>query len=187
MKEEYNQLTGAWLDAFGTIISAYGETRTLVGLNDINNQLLMIGDGLQAFGSGLEGTIAKDSSLDFAGNWIDGAGAATSSFTAYLEDRVETERDELIQLGLLGSSFQSMGASMSALSDYLQEEYKYFVGNALQGLGAGLEAIGSLYVLNEKEMQGQYLKVLGATFQAIGSNLVVIYLTKDLLKSSERL
>lgn len=48
LPEEYIQVTGAWVDAIGTIVSAYAEMRALAGLDDMNNELSTIGEGLQA-------------------------------------------------------------------------------------------------------------------------------------------
>ncbi len=79
MDDEYKIVAGNWLDAIGNIISAIAEIRTLAGINDINNQLVEIGEGLQAVGNSLIGTVETDDYLDFSGNWIEGAGAVASS------------------------------------------------------------------------------------------------------------
>ncbi|WP_416151773.1 DUF6944 family repetitive protein [Salipaludibacillus sp. HK11] len=176
---EYNQVSGAWIVAIGTLISAFGATRELVGLNDINNRIATIGEGMQAVGAMLIGTVATESSLEFAGNWIDGIGAGTSSFATYLQDTSEETGEGGIRLEVLGNLFQSMGASLSALSNYNEGEPIYFKANVLQALGAGLEAIGALYELNEKAVQGQPITAIGAILQASGANLNVVYITKE--------
>lgn len=185
MPEEYIQVTGEWFDAIGTIISAYAEMRALAGLDDMNNELATIGEGLQAVGSLIVGTVESESALDFAGNWIDGVGAATSSLGAYLKTSGEENNEIGTFLETFGNTFQSMGSSMSALSDYLEDEPVYFKGNVLQGLGAGLEAIGGVYDLNGKDVQGQPLKTVGAILQAIGANLNAIYSSQDLIRKQE--
>lgn len=84
MLDDDKLVTGAWLDAIGTIMSAVAEVRTLAGLNDINKKLVAIGEGLQAVAAIFIGTVTEEDPLNFLGNWIDGAGAAASSLGAYL-------------------------------------------------------------------------------------------------------
>lgn len=122
MTDEEMILIGVWIAAIGTNISAIGEIRELAGLNDMNKKLETIGEGLQAVGAFLEGTVTTDDPLNFTGNWIDGVGAATSSLAAYLQVIDEGNERENIRLGILGVSFQSMGAGISALADHLAGE-----------------------------------------------------------------
>ncbi|MBM4763462.1 hypothetical protein [Bacillus sp. B15-48] len=182
--DEYKVLTGAWIDALGTIISAIAEIRALAGIDEINNKLVAIGEGLQAVGSLVVGTAFEEYPFGFAGNWIDGAGAATSSLAAYLQD-VEGENPDNIRLEILGDSFQSVGASIAAAGDYIIGEHLFAIGNSIQALGAGLEAIGGMYELNDKEAKAQILSTIGAILQAIGSNFVAILLTDELMASEQ--
>lgn len=182
MEDQERLLIGGWLDAVGTIISAIAEVRTLVGLNDVNNRLVAIGEGLQAVGTLLVGTVTEEDPLNFAGNWIDGAGAATSSIGAYMQDfNQENEKDGLL-IETLGDALQSMGASLSAVADHLAGEEQYALGNAIQALGAGLEAIGGAIALNNKEEEARPIITIGAIIQAIGSNLNAIFYTKEVLQ-----
>ncbi|WP_062047264.1 hypothetical protein [Bacillus sp. JCM 19034] len=178
MTDEEKLLTGSWLDAIGTLISAAAEIRALAGLNDINNKLVAIGEGLQATGTFLIGTVTTDDPLNFAGNWIDGAGAATSALAAYLQDIDEENEEDSNRLGILGDTFQAMGASISALADHIAGEEEYAIGNALQGLGAGLEAIGGVYDLRGRK-EGQLITTIGAILQALGSNYGAALLTRE--------
>ncbi|MCE7793897.1 hypothetical protein K8O68_16000 [Salipaludibacillus sp. CUR1] len=178
--EQLKLFTGAWLDATGSTLSASAAAGNLAGLNEINNKLTAVGEGLQAAGALIIGTVSADDPLDFAGNWIDGAGAATSSLAAYLQYIDEENGADNIRLDILGDSLQSMGASISALSDYSTGETGIAAGNALQGLGAGLEAIGGTYELREKE-EAQLLNTVGAALQAIGATLNAILVTRDIL------
>ena len=181
--DEYNILTGAWIDALGTIISAIAEIRSLAGMNEINNKLVAIGEGLQAVGSFVIAIAPEENSYAFSGNLIDGAGASTSSLAAYLQD-VEGENSDNLRLEILGDSFQSIGASIAATGDYIIGEQLFAVGNSIQALGAGLEAIGGVYELKNKEEGAQILSTLGAISQAIGSNFVALLLTDEFIASN---
>ena len=182
MVDEYKIVAGNWLDAIGNIISAFAEIRTLAGINDINNQLVAVGEGLQAVGNALIGTVETGDLLDFAGNWIEGAGAAASSIGAQLQYIDPENGEDNIRLGILGDAFQSIGSAFGTLAEYKAEDAKkaFVIGNALQSLGAGLEAIGGVYELNEKEEQGQPITTIGAILQAAGANLNAITATKAL-------
>ncbi|MCT8140024.1 hypothetical protein H1D32_21445 [Anaerobacillus sp. CMMVII] len=182
MDDQQKQVIGAWIDAIGTIISAVGELRELAGLNDINKKLVAIGDALQAVGPMIIGTAQIDDPLNFAGNWIDGAGAAAASLGAYREYIGVGDEEGNLRIEFLGYIFQSMGASLSALADYLAGEDELAVGNALQGLGAGLEAIGAIYLLSDRKQEGQPITALGAILQAIGSNYNAVVVTRDFLR-----
>ncbi|SES16251.1 hypothetical protein SAMN05518684_109134 [Salipaludibacillus aurantiacus] len=184
--EQLKLFTGAWLDAIGSILSASATAGNFGGLNEINNKLTAVGEGLQAAGTLINGTVSTDDPLDFAGNWIDGAGAATSSLAAYWQYIGDENGADNMRLDILGDSLQSMGASISALSDYSAGEAGMAAGNALQGLGAGLEAIGGTYELRKKE-EAQLLITVGAALQAIGASLIAILVTRSAIfcKSTE--
>ncbi|WP_078554480.1 DUF6944 family repetitive protein [Alkalihalobacterium alkalicellulosilyticum] len=176
--ESERLLVGAWLDAVGTSLSAIAETRELVGLNELNNRLVAIGEGLQAVGTLLIGTVTTDDALNFTGNWIDGAGAAASSLGSYLQDQDEENGERNIRLEMFGDFLQSMGASISAVADYQAGEIEYAKGNALQGVGAALEVIGTELDLKER-VEGQPLITIGAILQAIGSNTNALVATRE--------
>lgn len=180
MTDDEKLLIGAWLDAVGTIISAYGELRALAGFNNINSKLVAIGEGLQAIGTLLVGTVTTDDPLNFAGNWIDGVGAGVAGVGAYMQYLDPENGDDGVLLEVIGDVFQSMGAAISSYADRLAGEEGYAVGNAIQALGAGLEAVGGAYELNDREEEGQSITTIGAIIQAIGSNLNAILLTKEL-------
>ena len=182
VSDEYKIVAGSWLDAVGNIISAYAEIRALAGINEINNQLVAIGEGLQAVGNALIGTVETDDPLDFAGNWIEGAGAAISSLGAQLQYIDPENGDANIRLEILGDAFQSIGSAISTLAEYEAEDRDDHIvlGNGLQSLGAGLEAIGGVYELNEKEEQGQPITTIGAILQALGANIIAIVVTKSI-------
>ncbi|WNF37223.1 hypothetical protein RJD24_01825 [Bacillaceae bacterium IKA-2] len=174
-------VVGAWIDAIGTIISAIAEVRTLAGLDGSNNKLVAIGEGLQAFGTMLIGTVLEEDPLNFVGNWIDGAGAAASSLGAYFQYTDIDNGVDSIRLAVIGDLFQSLGAAISAKADYLSKDIDniFAIGNGLQSLGAGLEAIGGVYELKERADEGQPLTTIGAILQAAGSNLNALALTND--------
>lgn len=181
--EETKVVTGSWLDAIGTIISAIAEVRKLIGLNDVNNKLVVLGEAMQAIGALVIGTVSTEDPLNFTGNFIDGAGAATSSMAAYLQDQEQENGEDSIRLGIFGDSLQSLGALLSALSDHLSGQDAYALGNLLQGFGAALEAIGGVYQLNNRENEAQLITTIGAIILSIGSNFNAINATRDLIGS----
>ncbi|GAB3798350.1 DUF6944 family repetitive protein [Virgibacillus kimchii] len=181
MSDNGRELIGVWIDATGTIISLLGEVRKTAGFNEINHRIVMIGEGLQSIGTGIMATTTTDS-LAFFGDWVDSAGAGTSSLAAYLQDIDPENGDEALQLEILGDSMQSLGSSTSTVSSYLTGEEGMVLGNALQALGAGLESIGGLLSLKEQEQHGQILSLIGAALQALGSNYLAITLTREQLE-----
>ncbi|MGM0901097.1 MAG: DUF6944 family repetitive protein [Bacillota bacterium] len=117
--DDFKVLIGAWTDVVGKILSAYSEMRAFVGLDEYNNQLVAIGEGLQALGTMIVGTTTEETPIIFAGSWIDGTGAATSSYAAYLR-QVQGENDDNIRLEILGDSLQAMGAFFVSFGEYLR-------------------------------------------------------------------
>lgn len=185
MEDKYKQLIGSWADAIGTIISALAEVRESAGRNEINNRLIMVGEGLQAAGTAIIGTTPITDPLDFFGNWTNSAGAATSSTAAYLQGIDPENGDEGLRLEILGDSLQSLGASASAVASHMSGEERKAIGEGLQGLGTGLEAIGSALELRGEE-NTQILLVIGATLQAIGSNFNAIIITEEVFWGIEK-
>ncbi|ADU32337.1 DUF6944 family repetitive protein [Evansella cellulosilytica] len=175
-------VAGNWIDAVGTIISAIAEVRELANVNEMNDLLVTIGEGLQAIGGSIASlTATDDDELGFSGSWIDNAGAATSSIAAYLQHIDEENGDDNILLESLGDGLQSLGSFMSAISDYEAGEDTYALGNAIQGIGAGLESIAGIYELRELEVAGQPIGTIGAILQAIGQNLNAVTVTREVL------
>ncbi|MBM7542646.1 DUF6944 family repetitive protein [Amphibacillus cookii] len=163
---------GSLIVALGTNISVVAETREAMGIEAYNDLLATIGEGLQAIGAFLIGTIPDDDFLSFSGNWIDGVGAAMSSLGSYLAHTNTVDSDQSKRIIVVGDSFQSMGASISALADYEDGNINSARGNVTQALGAGLEAIGTLLIINESPESGQLIVVIGSTLQAIGGNYI---------------
>ncbi len=181
--DDYKALIGAWIDAIGTIITAYSEMRAYVGLDEYNNQLVAIGDGLQALGTMIVGTVTEEYPIIFTGSWTQGAGAATSSYAAYLR-QVEGEDDENVRLEIVGDSLQSLGASLVAFGEYSKGNNLYALTSSLQSLGAGLEAIAANYELASRP-EARLIAMLGASIQALGSNLFAIKVTKEFVEEEE--
>ncbi|WP_017473023.1 DUF6944 family repetitive protein [Amphibacillus jilinensis] len=163
---------GALIIALGTNISAVAESRQAMGIEAYGDLLATIGEGLQAVGAFVIGTVPDEGILSFSGNWIDGIGAATSSVGSYLALTNTVDRDQSERIIVIGDSFQSMGASMSALSDYEADNVNSARGNVTQALGAGLEAIGTLLIINDNPESGQLIVAIGSTLQAIGANYI---------------
>ncbi|SES64824.1 hypothetical protein SAMN05216389_101241 [Oceanobacillus limi] len=178
MTDEEKLVTGAWIDAAGTIIAAIASNRAFEESPSISNKLTAVGDGLQAVGTAFMASVTTDNHLSFTGNWIDTIGAAATSLAEYMQGLDETVDADFIRLEVLGESFQSIGASMSSFASYLLGEKELAIGNALQGLGAGLEAIGSVHELKGNQA-GQIIGAIGAILQAIGSNYYAVVVTKE--------
>lgn len=181
--DDFKVLIGAWTDAVGTILSAYSEMRAFVGLDEYNNQLVAVGEGLQALGTMIVGTTTEETPIIFAGSWIDGTGAATSSYAAYLR-QVQGENDDNIRLEILGDSLQAMGAFFVSFGEYLRGEDVYAVANSLQSLGAGIEAIAGNYELANRT-EARLLALIGSSIQALGSNFFAVTVTKELLQDEK--
>lgn len=174
-------LYGAWVDAIGTIVSAYAELREISGFNDENDKIVSIGEGLQAVGTAMMGIVTTEDLMNFAGTWVDAAGAATASLAAYRQSVEGGESDANLRLEVLGDTFQAMGSAMSALAEY--RAGVPYAGNVLQSLGATLEALGALFEQKSREEQGQMLATVGAIIQATGANLNAVLISFDHMNS----
>ncbi|SDB83928.1 DUF6944 family repetitive protein [Shouchella lonarensis] len=178
MTENGVLMTGAWIVAIGTIVSAGADIRELESSSPINARKMAVGEALQAFGAMLIGTVPTDSMMEFYGTWIDGAGAATSSYSAYLQSIDPENSTRYSRIEVVGDTLQSLGASMGAIAAY-EEGDPAFVGDTFQSVGAGLEAIGAVLEIKERERQGLLIGTVGAIFQMLGANLNAILITTE--------
>lgn len=179
MNNQLLELIGLWIESVGQITSATAETRKLMEESDLNNLLVVIGEGLQSIGEGFQGVGGEEPLGSFA-SFIESAGAGTSSYVAW---KFLTERsDEFIRLGVVGDSLQGLGAAIAAEA---ADDPIFILGNKLESIGATLEAIGGLAQVEGEGEKGQQLNVLGSWLQATGGLLQTIYLSKLLREEGE--
>lgn len=172
MADDGIEQIGSLLIAFGTTISAKGETLNLTDENFYQNELAIIGDGFQAFGAFLLGVAPFPDQLGFFGNWADGIGAGTASIGLALSHFKVITEGEGERLIILGDSLQTIGNAMGAISNYQENEPKVMLGNAAQSLGSGLKTIGLALEPTGRSELGQYLMIVGTILQALGANYI---------------
>ncbi|UOE94471.1 hypothetical protein [Alkalihalobacillus sp. LMS39] len=170
-------ITGSWLDAIGQTLSAIAYTSLLRGVRgpeeEIYQRLIVVGEGLQAVGNSLN-AVEEDEPVVALGDWVEAAGAATSSYANARQ--LDGETLEYQQLEVLGDALQSLGP---AISNLVEEDGRFIVGNNLQTIGAALEATGGIFEIRSDEQKGLFLSTIGNWLQAAGTTLQAIIITRE--------
>src|SRR5690625_1919476 len=160
------------MQAIGTIISAIGNTPTIVRTEDSSRNLDLWGNVLQGTGNALIADSVEEITLDKIGNKIQTTGnmLIVFAFLRPVSEQVETE------LNIKGNMIQATGGSLSFV-DALNEEMTVITlydiyGNLLQIIGNSMQSIGGRKSL--KENDGETINTIGSWVQAIGSVLTLM-------------
>lgn len=154
----------AWLEAIGTILSAIGSTPSKILPASVLNDLNLIGNVLQAVGSGI---IPEDEEyLDQVGSKIQALGNIVTIQGFFVEDQQTSQL-----LNTQGNLIQALGGGVSLDFENNQtvNEALNNIGNAIQIIGNAYQAISINYPSNSKK--AQELNTIGSWIQAVGSVL----------------
>lgn len=172
MENQAKALMGSWIQAIGTIISAVGNTSSIIRDQAFLRHLDFLGNVLQATGNALVADSEEEFSLDKLGNKIQSIGnlVIIASFLAAISEERETE------MNIKGNLIQSVGGSLS-FTDVLNEElttesFYDIYGNLLQIIGNCMQAIAGMKEL--KGVDGEQINTVGGWIQALGSVLTLI-------------
>ncbi|WP_335869554.1 DUF6944 family repetitive protein [Bacillus sp. 2205SS5-2] len=184
-------VTGGWIQTFGTVVSASGETLIAKeegeSIEKLALKLVLLGNGMEAFGNSLQAIglqkgrdVSQGKSLGILGSWLQAAGNSTNVVAAGLQ--INDLEEDGLKLDILGDSIQSIGAAFEAVSASMSDsEFAQIqaYGNTLLSLGAAIEGIGETFVLRKQKKIGEQIQALGSYAEAAGATLSAIALTKE--------
>jgi hypothetical protein len=154
----------AWLEAIGTILSAIGNTPSNVLSASKLNDLNLIGNVLQAVGSGI---ISEDEDyLDQVGSKVEALGNIVTIQAFFVENQRSSQL-----LNTQGNLIQALGSGVSLDLDTNQtvNEALNNIGNIVQIIGNAYQAFSIKYPPDSQ--QAQELNTIGSWIQAVGSVL----------------
>lgn len=183
MNDDQLELTGAWVQAIGTVTAAIGASPIKSVSNDFLEDLGLIGNELQATGNAILAGTADEGSLEQLGNAVQASGNVIEVGGYILPVEEETQND----LFNAGNIIQAVGGSvaLSALFDGTPEVDDLYdlYGNILQIIGNSLQAIGGNQRLSEQE--SFQLNFVGSWIQATGSVISAIGVSREILKDNK--
>ncbi|MBY0595995.1 DUF6944 family repetitive protein [Bacillus bingmayongensis] len=178
------EVTGAWFQAGGNIISAIGNTRAFIGEENVEDPLVIVGESLQALGNVLQ-AVAPEHLINNEEDEKETTGQLDESVqekeNKQLDDAKEQKENNIKPMREQGKSLEKTGAEVQALgniSDIIgtilnmekeqkENDYLIITGNSLQSLGAFLEVVDELRDVPNI----QWLEVIGNSIQTLGAGL----------------
>lgn len=154
----------SWIIAVGTVISAIGSTPSQVLSNAMLRDLNIIGDALQAVGSGIIPTDADP--LDKVGSQLGAIGNLITLESFFIEDQNTSSL-----ISAQGDFVQALGGVLTI--DYSGnqsiEDALNNIGNVLQVIGTIYQALSIKYPSNSQK--AQEMNTVGSWIQAVGAVL----------------
>jgi hypothetical protein len=153
--KELITISGAWIQAVGTVVAALS---TLTSQETEKAKYEITGHTLQGLGSSLQVIVEPGQSLEKTGNEIQALGNATV-ITGYVLD-LEEKKPENEYLEILGNSLQATGAFLAFLDDI--EDFSISgtlenSGNILQTIGNGMQVIQGLNNVSNESNESNLL------------------------------
>ncbi|MBM7702078.1 DUF6944 family repetitive protein [Metabacillus iocasae] len=166
------ELLGAWITATGNVTAAIGATRELMKSSRENEQIIILGNGLQALGSSLQINEPPGEILESLGSKVQITGNLS-----VIAGVIGGQREELIEYDILiviGDSLQGIGAGLEVINDLQnvdtnQPIFLEVVGNSLQSIGAFIQALSGAYQLGNEQRIFEIIGVTGSWIQATGA------------------
>jgi hypothetical protein len=176
MGNEQQELFGAWVQAFGTTLSAVGSTPLPQFSESQLTSFNLWGNVLQGTGNALMADSEEEYSLNKIGNQIQALGNVTVVAGIVLPVNEVTAQN----LDIKGNLMQALGGS-AAISEIIGEEpteeiFFAFYGNILQIIGNSMQAIGG--IIDLKGGDGNNINIAGSWIQAAGSIIQAVGITK---------
>ncbi|WP_261131290.1 DUF6944 family repetitive protein [Bacillus sp. Marseille-Q3570] len=165
-------LSGAWIQAVGTVVAAIGSTPTFYLPHIISKELRIVGNALQALGNAMEAAGKSTISLETTGNKIQALGNLTVIY-GIVADIPYVKKQ---QFEIAGNWLQAFGALLAVI-DELKEgrtELLSIIGNTLQSWGNSMQAVGGILELRGDRVTGQNLDVNGSWIQAAGAVIAAL-------------
>ncbi|KEK25609.1 DUF6944 family repetitive protein [Bacillus gaemokensis] len=198
------EVTGAWFQAGGNIISAIGNTRAFIGEENVEDPLVIVGESLQALGNVLQAvapehsTNSKEDEKEETEQIDESAHKNENKIVKNKQpgDVKDQGENNVNQVKKKGKSLEKTGAEVQALgniSDIIgtvlnmekeekENDYLIIAGNSLQSLGAFLEVVDELRDVPDI----QWLEVIGNSIQTLGAGLQAFQGLYNVLKEEKK-
>jgi hypothetical protein len=161
------EISGSWIQAVGTILSAIGSSPSFNLPKEVNKQLRIVGNALQALGNAIQAAGSSTITLETTGNQIQAVGNLTVIY-GIVADHPYVKKQEF---QIAGNWLQALGALLAVFEQLkdVRNEWLNILGNILQTWGNSLQAIGGIVGLDGDQHLSTDLGVNGSWIQALGS------------------
>ncbi|RFA33481.1 hypothetical protein CAI16_14500 [Virgibacillus dokdonensis] len=170
MASNLKEITGSLLSAIGTIQAAIGSTPQLSLSEDQRFQLRLIGNVLQALGSGVTADGETKASFEKLGYQIQATGNSTVivGMLIYRSSDPIT-KEKWIITGLWMQALGSFLVASDEWADHTKGVWENTIGALLQGIGNSLQAISGIQTLRNNQSDQCIIGVVGSWIQAVGT------------------
>ena len=186
MNNHWKELIGSFLSAIGTIQAAIGNTPQFHLAQQQNDQLRLIGNVLQALGSGLSADGQGSFSLEKLGDELQAVGNSTVVAGMLMYGKTDTITEQ--KFSITGTWMQALGSFVGLGDEFFDSttdgRIENIIGNLLQGIGNSLQAIGGIQDLHDGHSEQSQIGVVGSWIQSVGS---VISLIGQILEEAEEI
>ena len=174
MSNHKKEVIGAWMQAFGNIVEAYGSTPSTPLTSETRDDFNRIGLTMQSVGSALEADgQSNPHSFEYYGAIITSIGSVEELLPLIQEFSLET--DYLLEVQ--GNILQGIGSALQAYDEFVNGSpsgaLEGIIGNSVQSIGCFLSVSGINLELTNQE-DGEKLNALGTWVQAFGATLAAI-------------
>ncbi|MDH6598405.1 hypothetical protein E4T85_00040 [Bacillus stratosphericus] len=169
MDNKSKKILGSFLSMIGTIQSALGSTPDFPLDEEQRYQFDIIGNTLQAVGSGLSADGQESDFMGAVGDQIQATGNSTVLVGLLIYKKDNPDLAERVVIS--GNWLQALG-SFVGLEFNENENISVLesnIGGILQGIGNSLQAIGGIETLRPNVTSFKDVGTLGSWIQAIGS------------------
>lgn len=181
---------GLWVEAFGTFLSAIGNTPITDANQNVLFDLDSIGDVLQVSGTAIQLDDEKNYTLNKYGNMVIAGGTLEEIYGNFRPDRGSPIQEQIYSQS---TAIQAVGTAL-ALADSI-EQNKSLIGlctvyaNIIQLIGLGIESISGTFENEEREnlvnSVGHWIQFSGATLAAMCQEQTNPFFTINTTKISD--
>lgn len=179
VENSLKEILGSLLSVIGTIQAAIGSTPQLPLNQEQSYQFRLIGNALQAVGSGLSADGQGSVSLEKMGDQIQAIGNSTVLTGMIIFSMSDSDAEE--RLIIAGLWMQALGSFVGLTDEFFDSTEdgrgENIIGGLLQGIGNSLQAISGIETLrNDSQRQ---TGVVGSWIQAVGTVVSLIGQIKE--------
>lgn len=156
MWKEFVTVSGAWIQAVGTVIAAFATIEELTKEQYAKEKYEIAGNALQAIGNALQVIVQPGKSLEKMGGELQALGNTSVIIGVTLDIYEKDTINEVLEI--VGNSLQSIGAGLAAieeLQDVVVSSQIEAIGNTLQSIGNGLQALQGIYNIEDEQEEAQ--------------------------------
>jgi len=167
MDNKSKKILGSFLSMIGTIQSALGSTPDFPLDEEQRYQFDIIGNTLQAVGSGLSADGQESDFMGAVGDQIQATGNSTVLVGLLIYKKDNPDLAERVVIS--GNWLQALGSFVGLDFNENISVLESNIGGILQGIGNSLQAIGGIETLRPNVTSFKDVGTLGSWIQAIGS------------------